>query len=155
MFKVILHVVTLLLFSFISQAQSNGSGILSGVSGVLKGGLSSEDISKGLKEALSKGATTAAKQLSATDGYYGNLTVKILMPPEAQKIEKKLRDFGMGEQVDDAILSMNRAAENAAQSATPIFIDAIKNMSITDAAGILQGNDTAATSYLKGKTTPQ
>jgi len=155
MFKVILPVVALFVISFSSVAQSDGGGLLSGVTGALKGGLSSDDISKGLKEALSKGATTAAKQLSATDGYFGNPTVKILMPPEAQKIEKKLRGLGMGKQVDEAILSMNRAAENAAQSATPIFIDAIKDMSITDAAGILQGNDTAATSYLKGKTTPK
>ena len=155
MFKVILPILALFILSSNVIAQSKDGGLLSGVTSILKGGLSSEDIGKGLKEALSKGATTAAKQLSATDGYFGNAAVKILMPPEAQKIEKKLRDFGMGQQVDDAILSMNRAAENAAQSATPIFIDAIKNMSISDAAGILQGNDSAATDYLKGKTTPQ
>jgi hypothetical protein len=130
-------------------------GLISGVTGIGSKGLSTDDISSGLKEALSKGATNAAKQLGSVDGYFGNAAVKILMPPEAQKIEKKLREFGMGKQVDEAILSMNRAAENAAQSAAPIFIDAIKGMSITDAANILQGSDTAATVYLKGKTTPQ
>ena len=117
--------------------------------------LSSDNISKGLKEALTVGATNAAKKLGAQDGFFGNTVLKILMPPEAQKIEKKLRDFGMGAQVDDAILSMNRAAENASQSAAPIFIDAIKSMSITDAYNILKGTDTAATGYLRGKTTPQ
>jgi len=160
--------VGLVMISFVSlssKAQSTDSsggnsggglgGLISGFTGNSSKGLSTDDISSGLKEALTKGATNAAKKLGATDGYFGNAAVKILMPPEAQKIEKKLREFGMGQQVDEAILSMNRAAENAAQSATPIFIDAIKSMSITDAANILQGNDTAATVYLKGKTTPQ
>jgi hypothetical protein len=75
------------------------------------------------------------------------------MPEEAKKVEKTLRGMGMGKQVDNAILSMNRAAEDASKSAAPIFINAIKNMSIQDALGILQGNDIAATSYLKEKTT--
>ena len=117
--------------------------------------LSSENISNGLKEALTVGATNAAKKLGVQNGFFGNAALKILMPPEAQKIEKKLRDFGMGDQVDDAILSMNRAAESASQSAAPIFINAIKSMSITDAYTILKGTDTAATGYLRGKTTPQ
>ena len=166
MYRFIVGLVMISLVSFSSKAQTtdttgggNGGGVLggliSGVSSISSKGLSSDDISSGLKEALSKGATNAAKQLGAVDGYFGNAAVKILMPPEAQKIEKKLREFGMGKQVDEAILSMNRAAENAAQSAAPIFIDAIKGMSISDAATILQGSDTAATVYLKGKTTPQ
>lgn len=117
--------------------------------------LTSDNISSGLREALQVGATNAAKKLSATDGFFGNAAVKILMPPEAQKIEKKLREYGMGSQVDDAILSMNRAAENASQSAAPIFINAIKSMGITDAVNILKGTDTAATGYLRDKTTPQ
>ena len=140
-------------FSLGASAQSVG-GILSSLTGS-KSGLSNDDIGSGLKEALQVGATNAAKQLGNVDGYFGNAAIKILMPPEAQKIEKKLREFGMGKQVDEAILSMNRAAENAAKSAAPIFIDAIKGMSITDAVNILQGGDTAATCYLKGKTTPQ
>jgi len=76
-----------------------------------------------------------------------------LMPPEAQKVEATLRKVGMGKLVDDAILSMNRAAEDASKSAAPIFVDAIKSMSIQDAVGILKGSDTAATGYLRGKTT--
>jgi hypothetical protein len=79
--------------------------------------------------------------------------VKVLMPPEAQKVEKTLRSIGAGKLVDDAILSLNRAAEDASKSAAPIFIEAIKNMSIQDALGILKGKDTAATAYLKTATT--
>ena len=75
------------------------------------------------------------------------------MPEEAQKAERKLRSLGMGKLVDDAILAMNRAAEDAAKSAAPIFINAVKQMSIADAVGILRGRDFAATSYLKDKTT--
>jgi len=73
------------------------------------------------------------------------------LPPEAEKVEKTLRNVGLGKQADNAILSMNRAAEDAAKSATSIFIDAIKQMSIQDAFGILKGGDYAATNYLKRK----
>jgi hypothetical protein len=118
-----------------------------------KGGLSTEEIVQGLKEALSVGASNSAKKLNALDGYFGNAAIKLLMPPEAQKVEKTLRSVGLGSQVDKAILSMNRAAEDAAASAAPIFLDAIKSMSIQDAAGILKGGDNAATRYLQDKTT--
>ncbi len=90
--------------------------------------------------------------LSAVDGFFANAAIKVLMPPEAQKVESTLRSMGMGKIVDDAILSMNRAAEEAAKSAAPIFLNAVKGMSFQDALGILRGSDTAATSYLKGRT---
>jgi hypothetical protein len=118
-----------------------------------KQGLSNDEIVQGLKEALNVGANNAGKQLSAVDGFFKEAAIKILMPPEAQKAEKKLRSLGMGKLVDDAILSMNRAAEDAAKSAAPIFINAVKQMSIQDAVGILRGSDFAATNYLKDKTT--
>lgn len=118
-----------------------------------KQGLSNDEIVQGLKEALSIGANNAGKQLSAVDGFFRDAAIKILMPPEAQKAEKKLRSLGMGKLVDNAILSMNRAAEDAAKSAAPIFINAVKQMSIQDAVGILRGGDFAATGYLKDKTT--
>lgn len=137
-----------------SNSSTGLSGILSGVTGISKS-LTTGDISAGLKEALQVGAKNAAGKLSSADGFFGNAALKILMPPEAQKLEKTLREYGMGKQVDDAILSMNRAAEDASKSATPIFVDAIKGMSITDAVGILKGSDTSATAYLKGKTTSQ
>ena len=118
------------------------------------GGLTSDEVGKGLKEALSVGVKKGAEQLSNLDGFLGNPAVKILMPPEAIKAEEKLRALGFGKQVDEAIVSMNRAAEDAAKSAAPIFVDAIKGMSITDAFGILKGGNSAATTYLKSKTTP-
>jgi len=118
-----------------------------------KQGLSNDEIVQGLKEALSVGANNASKQLSSVDGFFKDAAIKILMPPEAVKAEKKLRSLGMGKLVDDAILSMNRAAEDASKSAAPIFINAVKQMSIQDAVGILRGGDFAATGYLKDKTT--
>ena len=113
----------------------------------------SNDIAGGLKEALNKGIETGTTKLSATDGFFKDAAVKILLPPEAQKIEKALRSAGLGSEVDQAILTMNRAAEDAAKSAAPIFSDAVKKMTITDAVSILRGNDSAATTYLKANTT--
>jgi Protein of unknown function (DUF4197) len=124
-------------------------GILGNASG---GNLSNVDISNGLKEALSVGAERTVQQLSKVDGFLGNAALKILLPPEAQVIEQKLRAIGMGKQIDEAIVSLNRAAEDAATSAAPIFINAIKNITLQDAMGILKGADTAATGYLKQNT---
>lgn len=121
-----------------------------------KGGgssLSTDEIVAGLKEALSVGASNSAQKLSSVDGFFANAAIKVLMPEEAKKVESTLRSAGMGAMVDKAILSMNRAAEDASKSAAPIFLDAIKGMSFQDALGILKGSDTAATSYLKGRTT--
>jgi hypothetical protein len=146
----------LLLTSVMSFAQTGG--LLKKAGGLLnkaKGGsLSNDDIVAGLKEALSIGAQNSAAQLSSVDGFFANAAIKVLMPPEAQKVEKTLRSAGMGKLVDDAILSMNRAAEEASKSAAPIFVDAVKTMSFQDAMGILKGSDTAATGYLRGKTLP-
>jgi len=117
------------------------------------GGLTNDEVVSGLKEALEVGTKNGTAKLSAVDGFFKDAVIKILMPPEAQKAEKTLRNVGLGKQVDDAILSMNRAAEDAAKSAAPIFINAIKQMTIQDAFGILRGGDLAATNYLKEKTT--
>jgi hypothetical protein len=117
------------------------------------GQLSTADIAAGLKQALEVGAQNSSNQLSALDGFFKNAAIKILLPEEAQKVEKTLRDLGMGSLVDKAILSLNRAAEDATKSAAPIFVDAIKTMTIQDALGILKGGDFAATNYLKTKTT--
>jgi hypothetical protein len=118
-----------------------------------KSALSNEEIISGLKEALKVGTEKGTNKISAIDGFFKDAAIKILMPAEAQKAEKTLRNIGLGRQVDNAILSMNRAAEDAAKSASPIFINAIKGMSFQDALGILRGGDNAATSYLKNKTT--
>lgn len=118
-------------------------------------GLSNAEIVQGLKEALRVGTDTSAKKLSLVNGFFGDAVIKILMPPEAEKIEKTLRDVGFGKTVDNAILSMNRAAEDATKYVGNIFWNAIKSMTIQDALGILRGNDFAATDYLKRNTTQQ
>lgn len=116
------------------------------------GGLTSREVAMGLKEALQVGTDSATSKLSRTNGFFGNAPVKILMPPEAQKVEKTLRDVGLGNVVDKAILSMNRAAEDASKEVGSIFWDAITQMSIEDAFGILRGGNHAATDFLKRKT---
>ena len=118
-------------------------------SGILTNG----EIIAGLKQALTIGADSAAKKMNATDGFFKNAALKILMPEEAKKAEITLRKFGMGSLVDKAILSMNRAAEDAAGGITPIFWEAIKNMTLTDGLSILRGGNFAATNFLKDQTT--
>ena len=112
-----------------------------------------QKIVQGLKQALTIGTQNSTNKLSAVDGFFADAAIKILMPPEAQDVEKTLRRFGLGSLVDKTVLSLNRAAEDAAKSATPIFVNAIKQMTITDALGILRGGDFAATNYFKQKTT--
>jgi len=115
-------------------------------------GLSSGDIANGLKEALQKGAQTGTAKLSSPGGFLENAALKIIMPPEAQKIESTLRKLGFNQLMDDMIVSMNRAAEDACKTAIPIFTTAIKEMTITDGINILKGTDTSATAYLRTKT---
>lgn len=105
-----------------------------------------------LKEALTNGISQAAIDLAKPDGYLGNPTIRIPFPPEAEKVSTTLRNMGMGKLVDDVEVSINRAAEDAAGKAKPIFVDAIRSMSIQDALGILFGGQYAATDYLKEKT---
>jgi hypothetical protein len=113
------------------------------------------DIGNGLKQALEIGTGKSSDQLSAVDGFFGNAAVKILFPPEAQKAEKTLRGLGMGKLCDNVILSLNRAAEDAAKQAKPIFVDAIKQMTLQDVTNILLGNQDAATQYFKRTTSSQ
>ncbi|MGE5314829.1 MAG: DUF4197 domain-containing protein [Acidobacteriota bacterium] len=115
-------------------------------------GLTETDAAAGIREALVKGTTEGVQIVSKLDGYFGNPEIKIPLPPNALAMEAKLRSIGLGKQVDKAILSMNRAAEDAAKRAKPIFVSAIKKMTITDALSIVTGADTAATAYLKAGT---
>jgi hypothetical protein len=115
-------------------------------------GLSSEEIAEGLKEALTNGISKGSDLVSQLDGYYKNPEIKIPFPPEAKKAEDRLRQMGLGKDVDNFVLTLNRAAEDAAKEAKPIFVTAIKQMTIQDAAGILKGQPDAATQYLKGTT---
>ncbi len=107
----------------------------------------------GIKEALSQGLVKAVIQLNRQDGFFKDAFYKILMPPDARKIENTLRDLGMGKMVDKAILQINRAAEDAAGFAKPIFVDAIRSMTISDAIGLVRNGDTSATHFFRVKTT--
>ena len=111
------------------------------------------DISGGLKEALNNGVANQVSKLTATDGFFRNEAVKILLPAELQKVDKTLRTLGMSKLADEGLKAINRTAEDAVKEATPIFVDAIRNMSFTDARNILMGDESAATSYLQSATT--
>jgi hypothetical protein len=127
--------------------QNAANTVLTQVGG--EGGLTSSEIAMGLKEALTVGAGNSGAKASALDGFLKNDAIKLLFPPEAQKVEQKLRQLGLGNQCDQFIVSLNRGAEEAAKEAAPIFVNAIKQMTISDALGILKGEKDAATQYLK------
>jgi hypothetical protein len=153
--------VCLLMNLFIINGHAQGiQGLVNKVKqsvpgGGSKTGLSNDDIISGLKDALRVGTDSATAKLSKTNGFFGDAAIKILMPPEAQKVEKTLRGMGMGDMVDKAILSMNRAAEDASKGVGDVFWNSIKGMTINDGLQILKGSDTAATSYLRKNTTSQ
>jgi hypothetical protein len=155
--KISLYLVVLLTLCISScdvQSQKNIGNILKQIP--TNGTPTSLEIAAGLKQALEFGTSNGADRLSAKDGFLGNLAVKILFPPEAQKVENTLRSLGFNTLADNVILGINRAAEDAAREAKPIFISAIKQMTITDATNILlSGNKDAATSYFKRVTTAQ
>jgi hypothetical protein len=137
-----------------SRDTNRGSGGYgSGVGSVFGGALSNADISRGLREALTVGTRNASNRLSAADGFFADAMIKILLPPEAQKVERTLRSIGAGSLVDKAVLQINRSAEDAAGKAVPIFVNAITSMSINDGLAILRGGNGAATQYLRSKTT--
>lgn len=152
-------IISLFILGFLSFHSISAQGVKGLFDKVSKavspttGNLSNDDIISGLKEALRVGTDSSSKRLSKLDGFFGDAAVKVLMPEEAKKVERTLRNIGMGSMVDKAILSMNRAAEDAASGVGTIFWDAIKSMSITDGVKILRGGDFAATDYLKGETT--
>jgi len=118
-------------------------------------GFTEKEAADGIREALIKGTDESVNVVSLVDGYFGNPEIKIPFPSDAKSIESRLRSMGMGNQVDKAILSINRAAEDAAKEAKPIFVAAIKGMTIQDAINIVKGSNDAATLYLKRTTTPE
>jgi len=117
--------------------------------------LSNEEVVNGLKEALSVGSGKAVDKVSLPDGFNKNPEIRIPFPPEAKKMESRLRQLGMGSQVDQFTETLNKAAEDAASGVTPVFVAAVKGMSLTDGMGILKGSDDAATRYLKEKTSAE
>jgi Protein of unknown function (DUF4197) len=126
------------------------------VNSVLSGSALSEDeVGMGLKEALSQGINLGADKASAIDGYLKNPKIRIPFPPEVQKVETALRGLGLGPKVDDFVTALNRGAEDAAKEAKPIFISAIKQLTIRDAISILRGEKNAATMFLKRVTSAQ
>ncbi len=118
-------------------------------------GISENEAGQGIKEALSQGVTNAVLNLNKTDGFFGSEFYKMLLPEDAKKVEKTLRNLGMGNQVDKAILAINRGAEDAVGFAKPIFVNAIKEMTLTDALNIIKGPKDGATKYFKEKTIQQ
>ncbi len=118
-------------------------------------GISNIDISNGLREALDNGIDKQVTKLTQKDGFYKNQLVKILLPQELQKVDKTLRDVGLGSLADEGLKVLNRAAEDAVKEATPIFVSAVKQMTFADAKQILLGSDNAATQYLTNKTQSQ
>ena len=119
------------------------------------GAVTEAEAADGIKEALSQGLAGAVLKLNKEDGFFKDAFYKILIPEDARKVENTLRDLGLGSMVDKAILQINRGAEDAAGYAKPIFVNAIKNMSIGDAIGLVKNGDTSATHFFREKTTEQ
>lgn len=117
-----------------------------------QGGISQEEIGNGLRQALDFGINKQVTKLTQKDGFFKNELVKILLPEELQKVDKTLRDIGLGSLADEGLKVLNRAAEDAVGEATPIFVTAVKDITFADAKAILLGDNEAATEYLKGKT---
>ena len=119
------------------------------------GGITQQEAALGIKDALGQGLNRSVFQLNSVDGFFKDAAYKILLPPDAKKIENTLRSIGMGSMVDKAILQINRGAEDAAGFAKPIFIDAIKSMTLQDAIGLVRNGDTSATHFFRVKTNQQ
>jgi Protein of unknown function (DUF4197) len=123
--------------------------------GIPFAGISEKEAGQGVKEALAQGVTKAVLNLHKTDGFFRSDLYKVLLPPDAQKAESVLRKIGLGGQVDKAILAINRGAEEAVGEAGPIFVNAVKAMTLTDALAIVRGDKDAATQYFKRNTSQQ
>lgn len=145
-------IVMVIVLSGCTTAQINQT--LGEVNKSLGGGtqLTTEEVAEGLKEALIKGISNGSDIVSQVDGYFKNPEIKIPFPPDVQKVEDRLRQIGLGSEVDKFVMTLNRGAEDAAKEAKPIFIAAIRQMTIQDAWGILRGEQDAATQYLKRTT---
>lgn len=125
---------------------------LGNVIGSVPGQMDSETIARGLRQALDKGIDKQVSKLTQKDGFYRNEMVKILLPKELAKVDQTLRDIGLGSLADEGLKLLNHAAEDAVKEATPIFVEAVKGITFTDAKNILLGADNAATNYLKQGT---
>lgn len=141
----------LLIASLFSIISCETLSSLPGTTGVV----TEAEASEGIRQALNNGITTAIFQLNRENGFFGDKAYKLLLPPDASRIEGTLRTIGLGNQVDKAILQINRAAEDAVGYAKPIFVNAIREMTIADALQIIRGGNDAATNYFRQKTRDQ
>jgi len=144
--KIVKFVSIILLFLSVSCSE------LQQVVNQMPGTLSNADIAAGLRQALDNGIDKQVTKLTVKDGFFKNELVKIGLPDELQKVDKTLRDIGLSKLADEGLKILNRAAEDAVKEATPIFVDAVKGITFTDAKNILLGSDNAATTYLEGNT---
>ncbi len=143
------------LFSLIIIIQTVSCGELQQIVDQLpqeQSGIGNAQIAEGLRQALEKGIEKQVSKLTQEDGFFKNELVKITLPAELQKVDQTLRDIGLGSLADEGLKVLNRAAEDAVEEATPIFVNAVKDITFDDAKNILLGNDNAATQYLTGKT---
>lgn len=145
----------LLLISASLSSCDVANQVLQNAGTISQGNPTTLEIGSALKQALEQGTDRSSSQLSAVDGFFANAAIKILFPPEAQKAENTLRKLGLNKLCDDVILSLNRAAEDAAKEAKPIFVNAIKQMTLQDVTNILLGSQDAATQYFQRTTTTQ
>jgi len=147
--------ITRLFFALLLMISVSGCDTLSNLPMGSNLPVTESEAGEGIRQALSQGITSAILNLNKQDGFFGNSAYKLFFPPDARKVERTLRDVGLGNQVDKAILQINRAAEDAVGYAKPIFVNAIKQMTIADALIIIRGGDTAATGYFREKTKAQ
>jgi Protein of unknown function (DUF4197) len=148
-----LLIVSILFFGTTVSGCAEMQQVANELPGILNQGTGTLDIAGGLKEALNNGINKQVVKLTAVDGFYKNQMVKILLPEELQKVDKGLRSIGLSSLADEGLKVLNRAAEDAVKEATPIFVNAIKGMTFTDAKNILMGNERSATTYLQNSTT--
>jgi len=147
-----LSLISIFLISAEASSQFKLSDIFKKIS---PSGISEREACQGIREALAQGVTKAVLNLHKTDGFFGSDIYKVFLPPDSRKAETTLRKIGLGSQVDKAILAIYRGAEDAVGTAGPIFTDAIKEMTLTDALSIVRGSNDAATQYFKQKTSQE
>ena len=153
-----LKLSAILLTALLFTSCGNTGQILKTTDDILKGmnkGITQDEAARGLREALNNGAGIGSDFLSRKDGFFKNMAYKILFPPEAQKVEQTLRDFGFGGTADKVIETLNRGAETAVAEAKPVFMNAVNQMTIRDAISIVTGGNGAGTSYLKRTTSDE
>lgn len=152
--RLLTFMTSIMLFCSCEQLSNiEGIGDLGSIGGSTA--LSNEEVISGLKEALSRGAEKAANLASVTDGFYKNQLLYIVFPEDAQRVKDKALALGLDAQVEKFELTLNRAAEEAAKEAAPVFLNAVKGMTVQDGFAILNGGENSATNFLKQKTTAE